>query len=97
MAPGVNGKRDKYEIVYDILQVCKGGAKKTKLMYGANLSFELQKRYTELLIKKGLLMKQDEMYYITKKGSDILQVLQRYKEKKKDFEDALTKLKNFEI
>ncbi len=97
MAPGLRGKRDKYEIIYDIMEICKNGTKKTRLMYGANLSYQLQRRYVEELMNKGLIARQEDMYYLTKRGTEFLETLRRYREKKKEFEEVVGRLRSLEI
>jgi predicted transcriptional regulator len=48
-------RRSKYVIVSQILDICKGGANKTKIVYQANLNFRTVIPYIDLLIKKELL------------------------------------------
>jgi len=70
-------KRNRIEIIYDILRVIqdKGGKiKKTHLMYKANLSHNQMKLYLNELYKKGLIenisSSSKYLIQITKKGRD---------------------------
>jgi len=70
-------KRNRIEIIYDILRVIqnKGGKiKKTHLMYKANLSHNQMKLYLNDLYKKGLIenisSSSKYLIQITKKGRD---------------------------
>jgi predicted transcriptional regulator len=48
-------KRSKHTIISQILDVCDGGASKTKIVYQANLNFRTVNPYIELLTKSGLI------------------------------------------
>lgn len=66
-------RRDKIEIFADILKVAQNGAKKTHIVYKANLNFSTLKKYIKRLIEKGLLMQIDGGHYITtRKGDEFL-------------------------
>lgn len=68
-------KRSKYVIISQILNICKGGANKTKIVYQANLNFRTVIPYIDLLIEKGLLeVKQGKnvSYETTDKGISML-------------------------
>ena len=69
-------RRDKIDIIADILKITLHGAKKTHIVYKANLNFTVLKKYITGLEEKGLLMKIDGRHYMTtQKGS---QFLERY-------------------
>jgi len=61
-------KRNNLDICADILRVSRGGAKKTHLVYKANLNFNIVKRYINGLTKSGLLEKSGERFYVTEEG-----------------------------
>lgn len=61
MALGKRG-RDRLYIIAEILAIAKDGSPKTRIMYRANLSFNLTNFYLPFLLKTGLLRK------VTKKG-----------------------------
>ena len=71
-------KRSKYEIVHDILSNCQNGAKKTWVMYRANLSYDLTASYLNELIKNGLIEARDGFYYTTEKGKQLLELLDKW-------------------
>jgi predicted transcriptional regulator len=48
-------KRSKHVIVSRILDICKGGANKTRIVYQANLNFRTVDPYINLLIKNNLI------------------------------------------
>ena len=68
-------KRHKLEIMADILQVLEkcGGAKKTEIVYKANLNAERAKEYIDFLLNKGLIRYNGSLYHITEKGRGFLQ------------------------
>jgi len=61
-------KRNNLDICADILTLSLTGARKTKLVYGANLNFNIVKKYLEGLLKLGLLKHEPPKYYTTPKG-----------------------------
>ena len=52
----VNGKsRGFFDIMAEMVMVCQSGAKKTHIMYKANLSYEMLQRYLKMLLEAGLV------------------------------------------
>ena len=86
-------KRSKYEIVHDILDQCQNGAKKTWIMYRANLSYDLTTNYLNDLVKRGLVENREGLFYITDKGKQLLEVLKAWKEKKAGVEELVRKIR----
>ena len=74
-------KRNSIEIAADVLDVTKHGARKTRIMYGANLSYELLQEYLAALIEKGLIEKRDEsgIFHLSSKGSRFLEEFNKLK------------------
>ncbi len=62
-------KRNNLDICADILRVSRGGAKKTHLVYKANLNFNIVKKYIRGLTESGLLEKNGERFYVTDEGN----------------------------
>ena len=61
--------RDRLQIIADILSVVSDGAKKTHVMYQANLSYTLLSRYLSEVLDAGLVSFGEEGYYrLTKSG-----------------------------
>jgi predicted transcriptional regulator len=69
-------KRDKLEIARNILLICKDGAKKTEIVYKANLNFKNGEVYLKWLIDREIIMKEGKIFKITSKGSELLSNLQ---------------------
>jgi predicted transcriptional regulator len=69
-------KRDKLEIARNILLVCKDGAKKTKIVYKANLNFQKAEGYLKWLIDREMILKEGKFFKITPRGSELLTNLQ---------------------
>ena len=68
--------RSRIEIVANILEIAKNGARKTRIMYLGNLSFELLEKYLDMLSTCGLLQRQndpDGTYVVTEKGQRFLE------------------------
>ncbi|MEJ2776392.1 winged helix-turn-helix domain-containing protein [Sulfolobaceae archaeon RB850M] len=80
-------RRDILDIYHDILYACKtadeGKINKTRLMFKANLTYDVAKKYISKLEEKGFIAKDDDnLYYITEKGEKALQLLSLLKVKK---------------
>jgi len=86
-------KRTRYEIIHDILSQCENGAKKTWLMYKANLSYALINNYINKLVEKELIIQKDGLYYLTDKGRKLLELLKEYKEKKQALDKVTAQIK----
>ena len=69
-------KRDKLEIIQSILLICKNGAKKTEIVYKANLNFKNAEVNLNWLIDREMLMKEGKIFKMTSKGSELLSNLQ---------------------
>lgn len=65
--------RDRLQIIADILYIASGRAKKTRIMYQANLSYRLLCRYLNEVTYAGLVKSEDDdCYVLTAKGKDFL-------------------------
>jgi predicted transcriptional regulator len=69
--------RGKIQIMADIVDLCKGGIRKTHIMYKGNLSYEQINRYLYELLKKELIIQNLDdgvlTYRATEKGRSFLQ------------------------
>jgi predicted transcriptional regulator len=66
-------RRSKFDIVIAILDVVSGGATKTKIVYKANLNFNLATKYLDLLLERGLVRTNSRRYEITDEGKVFLE------------------------
>ena len=69
-------RRSHIEISADILRIAKAGARKTRIVYGANLNFKLLNEYLEKLERAGLIARElgkTEIIRTTEKGRKYLQ------------------------
>ena len=66
--------RSRTDIVSQILEAANGGTTKTKIMYGAYLSYTQLKEYLSVLIENGLMEYQEgeQKYRTTQKGIEFL-------------------------
>jgi predicted transcriptional regulator len=84
----VRSHRSQIDIVADVLRETVGGAKKTQIMYGCNLSFRQLQTYLSLLLDRGLLRKVSEkekgrdprFFKTTSKGQNLLRAYDRLEE-----------------
>ena len=87
--------RNRLDIIADVLEVAKGGARKTKIMYGANLSYTLLTRYLKDVMDMGLVRGEDgNIFKLTEKGSDFLQEFNGYCMHRGEVEEQLSDIKN---
>lgn len=82
------GYRRKLDIIADMLIVASGGAKKTQIMYQANLSYRLLTKYLEEIMKACLVSfeRQQGRYVLTLKGRQFLEVYKEYSRRTKSVE-----------
>ncbi|MFB0514280.1 MAG: winged helix-turn-helix domain-containing protein [Candidatus Bathyarchaeia archaeon] len=79
-----NKRRDRHDIVAEILKTARGGKIKTHIMYKAKLSYSQINEYLNLLITKGFLENMTikrkrqiiTMYRTTEKGMEYLDHLE---------------------
>jgi len=82
--------RDRLQIIADILSVVRDGAKKTHVMYQANLSFTLLKRYLTEVLEAGLVRCDDEdSYRLTGRGRTFLDRFGEYSKRCERVEEEL--------
>jgi predicted transcriptional regulator len=79
--------RRRFEIIADIISAAEKGAKKTRIMYFANLSYRLLIKYLDDTLKVGFIRESNHVYETTEKGKIFL-------EKYADFSSKYSKLVN---
>ena len=80
----VNKRRDRHDIVAEILDYARGAKIKTHIMYRARLSYSQIEEYLPLLVKKGFIenmtikrrKQTHKMYRTTEKGIEFLNRLE---------------------
>jgi predicted transcriptional regulator len=83
---GPRRNRNRIQIAADILEIARNGSRKTRIMYLGNLSYELLRKYLDLMVKSQLLElegRSKQCYVTTKKGRSFLEEfaeLQHYSE-----------------
>ena len=84
--------RNRLEIIADILQVASQNAKKTQIMYQANLSYKVLKKYLRDLIAASLISFEtaSQLYVITAKGKDFLEAYRDYSKTSKIAEKRIS-------
>jgi len=86
--------RSRLKIVADVLSVAKGSAKKTQIMYQANLSYKLLTRYLRFVLEAGLIKLRDgNCYELTPKGFEFLRKFDDYYERRQELRTQLTVIK----
>ena len=73
----VHQRRSNIEIIADMLKIGENGAGKTKIMYGANMSYSQIQKYLGFLISQGFINKVEVgnpavTYRVTDKGLKLL-------------------------
>jgi len=72
--------RDKFDIIADILQIAKKNPKKTRIMYQANLSYKVFKKYLAEIVSAALILYiiDERCYTLTDKGKEFLILYYEY-------------------
>ena len=77
-------KRSEIEISADILRVARNGAKKSHIVYKANLNFKLIKKYLNRLEKAGLIIMgskgEGRVFKTTERGAEYLDHFNGFKD-----------------
>ena len=78
----MGSKRDRVEIMAEILGLCSKPKTKTRVMYGTNLSWKMLQHYLAHMQEHGLLEVQDEStkYVTTERGRDFVEKWRELKE-----------------
>ena len=71
-------RRNDIDICADILKVARVGAKKTHLVYKANLNFEIVKKYLSRLSENRLISSENGQYITTEEGVKFLDSYQEF-------------------
>ena len=66
-------KRNNLDICAEILRLSEGGAKKTHLVYQANINFKMIKRYLGKLLEKEFLEQNGDLFFQTEKGDRFIE------------------------
>jgi predicted transcriptional regulator len=83
--------RGRLDIIADILQVVSQNAKKTQIMYQANLSYKVLQRYLRNITAASLVDFEDaeQCYVLTPKGQEFLEAYTEYAKTNKSIEKRL--------
>ena len=83
--------RDRLDIIADILNVASREAKKTQIMYQANLSYKVLQRYLNEIVTASLVRFEDarQCYLLTGKGHEYLNAYKEYARYSKTMEKRL--------
>ena len=68
-------RRSELDVIVDILTITSKPARRTKILYQANLSYRQMQRYLDLLVRTGLLAEHANpirSYQVTEKGVEFL-------------------------
>jgi len=83
--------RTSLEILAEILRIVRGGARKTRIMYQANLSFSMLKKYLDYAQETELVVcpENGSCYFATPKGHEFLEKYEKYLLRSRQVEDQL--------
>ena len=83
--------RTSLQILAEILKIVKSGAGKTRIMYQANLSFTMLKKYLNYAQETKLVTcpENGNRYFATPKGHEFLEKYERYLLRNRQVEDQL--------
>ena len=70
--------RRRFDIVADVVGAAGQGARKTRIMYFANLSYVLLQRYLADALRVGFLRTVGDLYLVTEKGELFLERYRRF-------------------
>ena len=84
--------RGRLDIIADILRVVRQSAKKTHIMYQANLSYKVLQRYLRNIMAASLVSfeEEEQCYSLTRKGQEFLEAYEDYAKTNKSIEKRLS-------
>jgi len=85
----MGGHRNRLEIIADILCIAKRGARKTRIMRQAGLSYTLLCRYLTEVVKADLVYCESKNYLLTRKGERFLNKFREYSQHCQRLDDHL--------
>ncbi len=87
--------RDKLDIIADILTAASKNAKRTQIMYQANLSYRVLIKYLDEVVASSLIsFNQDQQHYVlTEKGKEFLTAYKNYAKSSKYAEKRLEEVR----
>ena len=74
-------RRSRMDIIADILSVAGEEAKKTHIVYSANLNFARVGEYLQYLVDKGLIENRSREYKTTERGEEFLRTYREMTER----------------
>jgi predicted transcriptional regulator len=84
--------RNRLQIIVDILNVALTRARKTRIMYVANLSYKLLEKYLGEVVALGFISFSDDHYEVTQKGRAFLEKYNDFSSKYAKIEDDLRRM-----
>jgi len=92
----VGNYRSRLDIIADMLQVASQNAKKTQIMYQANLSYKVLQRYLKDITAASLISFEtaEQCYMLTQKGQEFLDAYKDYAKTNKSIEKRLNDVDN---
>ena len=86
--------RGRLDIIADILHVASQNAKKTQIMYQANLSYKVLKKYLTEVTEASLISFEDEKqcYMVTDKGREFLEAYKKYSKDNRHIEKRVNEI-----
>jgi len=86
--------RRRLDIIADILQVTSQNAKKTQIMYQANLSYKVLTKYLKKVSEASLIdfKSEKQCYMLTAKGKTFLEAYKEYSKDNRHLEKRLNEI-----
>jgi predicted transcriptional regulator len=81
--------RDSLSIVAAVLEAINPGTSKTRIMYQANLSFTVLKKYLDGVIQAGFVRVEASTYELTREGREFLRDYRKFYERYNDAQKLL--------
>lgn len=91
----IGEKRSSLEILREIMKLASQGQKKTRIMYGANLSYDMLNKYLDFLLVKGFVVidSASGRYGVTTDGHEFMRDLEKVARHFRENEQPITLLK----
>jgi predicted transcriptional regulator len=88
--------RDRLAIIADILEAASKNAKKTQIMYQANLSYNVLQKYLSEITSSSLIhySAEQQCYRLTERGQNFMELYKQYNKNNQNIQKRLVHLNN---
>ncbi|MEM0117552.1 MAG: winged helix-turn-helix domain-containing protein [Conexivisphaerales archaeon] len=82
-------RRSRAELVYTLLDTARRGATRSKLVKASGLPQKSADKHITLMLKRGLLLERQGLYFVSEKGRSFMSEFDKYKQLRHEYLEKL--------